>query len=168
MVVYVDDVMMLSSPKDTSMLWRALEKSLDYKDPEAPMPRYLGALYKFDAFDEKKPKAPRSMLTSMDDYPANAVQRFLKEYGKKLSTVTSPYLSSEESGRLGEEPGRFSSSASSHVATLLFLSRVARPDISVAVQRLCRVVAKWTTTHDAALICLYAYLESAGPIALHS
>ena len=39
------------------------------------MARYLGALYKFDAFDEKKPKAPRSMLTSMDDYAANAVQR---------------------------------------------------------------------------------------------
>ena len=41
---------------------------MDYKDPEAPMARNLGALYKFDAFDEKKPKAPRSMLTSMDDF----------------------------------------------------------------------------------------------------
>ena len=97
------------------MLWRALEKSMVYKDPEAPMARYLGALYKFDAFDEKKPKAPRSMLTSMDDYVANAVQRFLKEYGKKLSVVTSPYISSEDYCQLGEEPGRFSSSASSHV-----------------------------------------------------
>ena len=56
----------------------------------------------------------------------------------------------------------------SQVATLLFLSRVARPDISVAVQILCRVVTKWTTTHDAALTRQYAYLESAGPIALHS
>ena len=45
---------------------------------------------------------------------------------------------------------------------------MARPDISVAVQRLCRVVTKWTTTHDAALTRLYAYLESAGPLALHS
>ena len=54
------------------------------------------------------------------------------------------------------------------MATLLFLSRVARPDISVAVQSLCRVVTKWTTTHDAALIRLYAYLESAWPMALLS
>ena len=82
--------------------------------------------------------------------------------------MTSPHISSEDYGRLGEEPCKFSSSASSHVATLLFLSRVARPDISVAVQRLCRVVTKWTTTHDAALTRLYAYLESAGPLALHS
>ena len=79
MVVYVDDMLMLSDPRDTDMLWRALEKSVDYKDPGAPMARYLGALYKFEAFDPKKPKAPRSMLTSMDDYIANAVQRFLKE-----------------------------------------------------------------------------------------
>ena len=34
MVVYVDDMMMSAAPEDTSMLWRALEKSADYKDPE--------------------------------------------------------------------------------------------------------------------------------------
>ena len=56
------------------MLWRALEKSIDYKDLEAPMVRYLGALYKFDAYDEHKPNALRSMLASMDNYAANAVQ----------------------------------------------------------------------------------------------
>ena len=68
----------------------------------------------------------------------------------------------------GYSPGRFSSSAASHVATLLFLSRGARLDIPVAVQRLCRVVTKWTITHDTQLIRLYAYLDSAGPIALRS
>ena len=38
----------------------------------------------------------------------------------------------------------------------------------MTVQRLCRVVIKWTTTHDAQLIRLYAYLDSAGPVALRS
>ena len=50
----------------------------------------------------------------------------------------------------------------------MFLSRVARPDMSVAVQRLCRVVTKWTTTHDAQLIRRYAYLDTTGPIALRA
>ena len=59
-------------------------------------------------------------------------------------------------------------SCASHVATPLFLGRVARPDISVAVQRLCRGVTKLTTTHDAALVKLFAYLDSAGPLALFS
>ena len=59
-------------------------------------------------------------------------------------------------GEEGYAPGRFSSSASSHVAFLLFLSRVARPDISVAAQRLCRVVTTFATTHYAKLFRLHA------------
>ena len=133
MVVYVND-MMLPFPQDTNVPWRALGKIVLHKDSEAPLQGYLGALYKFDAFVQKKPDALRSMLTSMDDYAANAVQRFKIEYGKKLTTVTSPFLTPEDLGQLSEEPGRFSSSASSHVATFLFLSRTARPDISAAVQ----------------------------------
>ena len=102
----------------------------------------------------------------MDDYAANAVQRFNVEFQEKLSRVILLYVTPEESSAEGHSPGRFSSSAFSHDATLLFLSRVARPDISVAVQRLCRVVTKWATTHDAQLVRLYAYLDATGPIAL--
>ena len=67
MSIYVDDMMMRAAPEDIAVLWTVLEKIVDYKDPAAPMARYLGALHKFDAFDEKKPNASRSMLTSMDD-----------------------------------------------------------------------------------------------------
>ena len=81
MVVYVNDKLLLSSPRDTESLWRELEKSVHYKDPAASLQRYLGALYQFDAFDPFKPKAPRSLLTSMDDYAANVVQRFKAEFG---------------------------------------------------------------------------------------
>ena len=72
----------------------------------------------------------------------------------------------EEVAHEGEQPGLFTASAASHVATLLFLGRVARPGIAVAVQRLCRVVTKWTTTHDRQFISLYVYLESIGKILL--
>ena len=102
------------------------------------------------------------------NYVSNAEQRFNVEFKDKLTRVTSPYLTAEEIAVDGHSPGRFASSAASHVATLLFLSRVARPDVSVAVQRLCRVVTKWTTTHDAQLVRLYAYLDSAGLISLRS
>ena len=73
MVVYVDDMLLLSSPRDTESSWREFEKSVDYKDPARPLQRYLGALYQFDAFDPFKPKALPSLLTSMDPYAANAV-----------------------------------------------------------------------------------------------
>ena len=39
MVVYVDDMMLLASPNDTDRLWRELEKSVLYKDPEAILHR---------------------------------------------------------------------------------------------------------------------------------
>ena len=45
---------------DVDDLLRDLEKKNDYKDLVKPLQRYLGALYHFDAFDPKKPKAPRS------------------------------------------------------------------------------------------------------------
>ena len=64
----------------------------------------------------------------MDGYASNAVQRFKVEFRDKLTRVTSPYFTAEEIGEEGYSPGRFSSSASGHVATLLFLSRVARPE----------------------------------------
>ena len=83
-----------------------------------------------------------------------------------MHNVSSPFLASEEVAKDGTPGGLFAKTCASHVAALLFLSRVARPDVSVAVQRFCRFVTKWTTTHDAMLIRLFSYLDSAGPVAL--
>ena len=105
MVVYVHDMLLLFSPRDSDALWLDLANNVDYKDPAAPLQRYLGALYHFDVFDPYKPKAPRSLLTSMDDYAANAVQRFNIEFQKKLARVTSPYITPEEICAEGHSPG---------------------------------------------------------------
>ena len=100
----------------------------------------------------------------MDDDAVNAVAKVKREYGKTLHKVSSPYLTKEEFAQQSDV-GIFAGSCASPVATLLFLGRVARRDISVAVQRLCRVVTKWTTTHDAAMVQLFAYIDSARPLA---
>ena len=120
MALYVDDMLLFASPLDTDGLWRDFEKSVQYKHPAAPLQSYLGALYHFDAFGPQKSNAPRSLLTSIDDYVANAVQRFRVEFRDKLTRVISPYLTTEEVSVEGYSPARFSSSASSHLATLLF------------------------------------------------
>ena len=59
-VVRVDDMLLLPLPRVTDSFWRDLGTKVDYKDLVKPLQRYLGALYHFDAFDPKKPKAPRS------------------------------------------------------------------------------------------------------------
>ena len=168
MIVYVDDMLLLASPRDTPRIWRALEKRIKFKDPEAEMSRYLGARYRLDEVNPKRPDEPRRLQTDMDDYVHNACVRFQMEYGGRLQTVTSPFLPPEVVAEEGTPGGKFVKTCASHVATLLFLSRVARPDISVAVQRLCRVVSKWTTTHDVMLARLFSYLHSAGPMTLHA
>ena len=166
MIVYVDDMLLLATVKDTRLHWRTLERRIDYKDPEQGLSRYLGARYSFTDVDGKNLDGARELLTDMDNYIASAVSKFESEYNGKLGKATSPYLSSEEIAKVGEFPGSFSEKCSSHVATLLFASRVARPDISTAVQRLCRVVSKWSTTHDSMLVRVFAYLKSTGPISL--
>ena len=90
MAVYVDDMLLLSAPRNTELLWRELEKCVDYEDPAAPLQRYVVVLYQFDAFDPSKPTAPRSLLFLIYDYAANAVQRFKTEFGQKRTRVTSP------------------------------------------------------------------------------
>ena len=60
MVVRVDGMLLLSLPRITDSFRRDLVKKVDYKDPVMPLQLYLGALYHFDAFDPKKPTAPRS------------------------------------------------------------------------------------------------------------
>ena len=76
MVVYVDDMLLLFRPNEIDRLLQEFQQSVQFKDPAAPLQRYLGALYHFDAFDPKKPKAPRRVMTSMVDCASNAVQRF--------------------------------------------------------------------------------------------
>ena len=61
MIVYVDDMLMLATPRDVSGFWRELEKPVNFKDPEAPLARCLSAHYKFADFNPKHPNAPSSL-----------------------------------------------------------------------------------------------------------
>lgn len=167
MIIYVDDMIRLARGRDTSQLWRSLEKRVDFKEKEADIERYLGARYRLDPTTNADTTL-RRLLTDMDDYVGNATAKHANEYGQPLSEVSSAHLRPDEVAKEGVSPGRFTQTCSSHVATLLFLARVARPDIGVAVQRLCQVVSRWTTTHDAMLIRPFAYLRSCGPISLVS
>ena len=77
MTVYVDDMLLLASPRDTSKIWRALEKRIDFKDPESDIERYLGARYRLDTVCAKS-TTPRMLLTDMNDYAVNATDKFMK------------------------------------------------------------------------------------------
>ncbi|CAK0813605.1 unnamed protein product, partial [Prorocentrum cordatum] len=138
-------------------LWGELEKHVSFKEPEADLDRYVGAHYDTPQYDSRRPHAPRPLVTNMSDYVKNAVKKFVEDVARtapqmRLGKVTSPFVSPEQWADPGAMPGAFATTAASYVATVFFLSRVARPDISVAVQRLCPHVTKWSTTHDVAVV----------------
>ena len=37
MIFYVDDMLLIASPKDTNRIWSSLEQRIKYKDPEADL-----------------------------------------------------------------------------------------------------------------------------------
>ena len=82
MIVYVDEMLMLAVPKDVSGLWRELERSITFKDPEASLACHLGAHYAFQDFDLKNPEAPRSLSIDMGEFSANALSRFKTSTGQ--------------------------------------------------------------------------------------
>ncbi|CAK0849503.1 unnamed protein product, partial [Prorocentrum cordatum] len=166
LVMYVDDMMMVGSGQMCAELWKKLDRNVRFKADAEFLNRYPGAFYDLTPYDLNVPDAVRTLSINVDEYASNAVNKFRGEHRKPLHRVTSPYLDAEAWAQEGEPGGVFAATCASHVASLLFLSCVARPDISVVVQRLCAAVTRWTTTHDAALARVMAYLSSTGPISL--
>eukprot|EP00971_Amphidinium_carterae_P292723 5811456-Amphidinium_carterae.2 len=159
LAVYVDDLL-LTAPKEFSEeFWERLGKALEFKEEAGPLERYLGANHEL-----KKKENCHVMNVHMRGYIDAAVQRFVTEWGQTLHRVKSPYLEeedeSEDEGEPKTERIKFDKSASSHIATLLFLARVCRPDLLVAVCRLAKKVSKWEVTDDKKLVRLFAYLKS--------
>ena len=128
----------------------------------------IGAFYKLDPVGEEE--SIRALEVDMCDYVASMQQRFHAESGTKprIKDATTPYVSDQIWGSEDSTPGRYRASCSSHAATALFVSRVARPDISCATQRLCSNVSKWSTVHDAALAKLMAYVAANERLVLHA
>ena len=92
------------------------------------------------------------------EYSRNAASKFREEAGREFREGLTPFIADADWAEPGSTPAAHGNTCSSHVATALFLGRTGRPDIAKPVQRLCSAVSRWTTTEDAALIRLMAYL----------
>ena len=95
MIVYVDDMLLLATRKDTKMHRRALERKIDFKDPQQQLSRYFGARYSFSRPGARDTDA-RQLVTDMDMCVRDAVSNFEEERGAKLSKAISPYLAADE------------------------------------------------------------------------
>ena len=137
LIVYVDDLMLCSSQATQAKHWSSLDEAVEFKEGPAPIDRFIGAHYNFDAFDPKQIDNARGVQIDMCSYVKNMSQKFEEASGLKLRNVSTPYLPDEQWGVHSDVPGRFADTCASHAATSLFCSRVGRPDVTTMTQRLC-------------------------------
>eukprot|EP00971_Amphidinium_carterae_P240865 4781812-Amphidinium_carterae.2 len=152
LVTYVDDLLLVGPGGFSHEFWRGLEKKLEFKEREASLYRYLGANHVISG---------GTMSVEMCGYAQKAVDKFENELGHQLRVASTPYIADgvEKEAMKSDAPGRHSKTASSHVATLLFLARMSRPDRMTAVMKLSRWVSRWEEVHDLHLKRLFEYLK---------
>lgn len=119
-----------------------------------PLQEYLGALHEMEEISPGEPSAPRGLTVSNVGYTRAAALRARAEteLGRTIPAAVTLYACDKEWGEEGDSAALFNKSCASHLATLLFLARVARPGISTAVRRLCSEVSRSTTVRDSALL----------------
>ena len=87
MIVYVDDFILIAPERHEAGLWKELDKHIDFKDPAAPVSRFLGVNHEFKYCKD----GTVTMLTSAKDYLRSAVDEYMKEIGvKSLKWVPTP------------------------------------------------------------------------------
>jgi len=163
LVVYVDDLLLLSHEHETAKLWQQIEKVIKFSEPPSPIGRYLGAHYNFVRDGEVS-----SLSIDMHDFLQSAVSAFdndlaalgVSDRRMRLSPVDTPYLTEELIGPEDEPSGLLSGCNASHLMRVMFAARTARPDLTPAIVRLSRYITKWRARHDRALVRLFSYIRS--------
>eukprot|EP00971_Amphidinium_carterae_P351600 6492186-Amphidinium_carterae.2 len=156
LVVYVDDLLLAAPSEEQGSIWKELEGELDFKEPPEPLQRYLGANHQVTSRG-----GHTTMKVSMQSMLSSALKKFSDELGTGIRVVSTPFVTDDVwcSDHDDQSKGRFRDTAASHVASLLYVARMARPDLLVAVVRLSRYVSRWGVNHDAALIRIFGYIK---------
>ena len=63
--MYVDDFMLVATVVQAYQHWNEIGRHIDFSDPGAELVRYLGAIYRFDAYNPEVPSHPRTIATEM-------------------------------------------------------------------------------------------------------
>eukprot|EP00971_Amphidinium_carterae_P139238 2759140-Amphidinium_carterae.1 len=162
LVVYVDDLLLATPPEVEARVWAELEKKLDFKDPPEDVSRYLGAVHESWADGNAM-----RMRVDMKAMLEACLVKFRDGMDGSLRSVRSPYVEDNVWAGDGDgKPARYGKDASSYVASLLFIARMARPDLITAVTRLARFVTKWERCHDLALERLFGYIQGSLDVCL--
>ena len=161
--IYVDDLTLAGGCQDIqNQFWEELKTRIKIDPTEyitEKGTKILGRIHKI-----KRTPEVNTLTYDMTDYAKGIVEFFcnLTEVPKeKLRSVPTPCI--PEASMCDDElstPGQLSTSASKILMRCLWLSRLCRPDIAFAVQRLASRVTRWTKWEDRQTYRLISYLHA--------
>ena len=146
--VYVDDLTLSGPQKIHSKFWSTLQKHVQLEDP-AELSKVLGRNH-----------------VSCDQglalhFAKQCVELYKQLSGKKVKHFRTPHC---DGGTLVDTDdqcvGQLSTSSAKLVMKLMWLGRISRPDIMVAINTLARNITRWSTNDDKPAARLVGYIAA--------
>ena len=155
MIVYVDDFILISPAKHEAQIWKELDKHILYKDPAAPLQRFLGVNHDISTRSD----GTYDMLTEGREYLQSAVKEYMKEIKvSSLPWVPTPSLEDKFEDHYAKK-GKQADTVLSHLMKIMHLSRLCRGDVLTTTSFLARRVHYWSLNDDHRLHRLMSYIH---------
>ena len=120
MVVYVDDFILIAPSQHEANIWAELDKHILFKDPAAPIERFLGANHKI----QTSANGGCRMLTEGREYLESAVKEYMSEIGvSTLPWVPSPATDDKFEEKYAHK-GEQADTVLSHLMKIMYMSHV--------------------------------------------
>ena len=137
--VYVDDLTLSGPEKNHNKFWTTLQKHVQLEEP-AELSKVLGRNHVM--YDQ-------GLALHSADFAKQCVELYEQLSGKKVKHFRTPHC---DGGTLVETDdqcvGQLSASSAKLVMKLMWLGRISRPDIMVAINTLARNITRWSLSDD--------------------
>ena len=159
-VVYVDDVLVSGPQECHKSFWDRLQKHIEIDEVE-PLNQFIGRNHIVEG---------SKCTFDMADYCQQAVDLYVEAVGQvNFRYVTTPYVNESLLTQHDfEVQGQVSQKASSVLMKLLWVCRLARPDLAYAISSLSTQITRWSRNSDKQLYRLVSYLNSTKELCLVS
>ena len=155
LIVYVDDFVLAGDSEWHSRFWEDLSKRVII-DEVGDIGRFLGRHHA-----TVKCEGQERFAFDMRSYAKDMIQEYVQLTGMpNFKKAHTPFLSKVAEKLEEEEPiGRLSSLASSILMKLMWISRLARPDLLRATTWLATKIHAWTASCDGHIHRVMSYLH---------
>eukprot|EP00435_Cladocopium_sp_Y103_P071759 s497_g38.t1 len=160
-VVYVDDVLVSGPEKEHDQFWASLRQHVEIDEVES-LNQFIGRDHIL---------GDDHCIFDMSDYCQQAVDLYIDAVGGMvtLRNVGTPYVNESMLTQHDYEvEGQVSNKSSSVLMKLLWLCRLARPDLAYAISSLATQVTRWSRNADKQLFRTFEERDAMNQAIVHS